>query len=298
MVAVDPTSGPRSSARYPFPLDRFQLEAIDALDAGHHVVVAAPTGSGKTVVAEYGIEATRRAGRRAFYTAPLKALSNQKFRDLRERYGAGNVGLLTGDNAIDGDAPVVVMTTEVLRNMIYAGLAGARRPRPRRARRGALPAGHLPRAGVGGGHRPPARRTCGWCACRRRSATRPSWRRGSRPSAGRRRRSSSCAGRCTSHDRYLVGDRTNDRLHFLETFEGGRPNPDAAAPRRLGRPRGRRPPRAAAAGQRPAGAVHAGAGRDDRPARAARPAAGDRVHLQPQPVRRGGPQRASPPGCA
>ena len=107
--------------RYPFPLDHFQLEAIDALDAGHHVVVAAPTGSGKTVVAEYGIEAMRRAGRRAFYTAPIKALSNQKFRDLRERYGDGNVGLLTGDNAIDGDAPIVVMTTEVLRNMIYAG---------------------------------------------------------------------------------------------------------------------------------------------------------------------------------
>ena len=106
---------------YPFPLDHFQLEALDALDAGHHVVVAAPTGSGKTVVAEYGIETTRRDGRRSFYTAPLKALSNQKFRDLRERYGVGGVGLLTGDNAIDGEAPVVVMTTEVLRNMIYAG---------------------------------------------------------------------------------------------------------------------------------------------------------------------------------
>ena len=107
-------------AAYPFALDRFQVEALDALDAGHHVVVAAPTGSGKTVVAEYGIETIRRDGRRAFYTAPLKALSNQKFRDLLQRYGPGQVGLLTGDNAIDGDAPVVVMTTEVLRNMIYA----------------------------------------------------------------------------------------------------------------------------------------------------------------------------------
>src|SRR5918996_4445501 len=106
-------------AGYPFGLDRFQLEALDALDAGRHVVVAAPTGSGKTVVAEYGIEATRRSGRRSFYTAPLKALSNQKFRDLTARYGPGNVGLLTGDNAVDGDAPIVVMTTEVLRNMIY-----------------------------------------------------------------------------------------------------------------------------------------------------------------------------------
>ena len=104
--------------RFPFPLDQFQVDAIDALDDGHHVVVAAPTGSGKTAVAEYGIEATRRDGRRAFYTAPLKALSNQKFRDLRDFYGAGQVGLLTGDNSIDGDASVVVMTTEVLRNML------------------------------------------------------------------------------------------------------------------------------------------------------------------------------------
>ena len=69
-------------ADYPFELDRFQTEALDAIDAGRHVVVAAPTGSGKTVVAEYGIETMRRRGRRAFYTAPLKALSNQKFRDL------------------------------------------------------------------------------------------------------------------------------------------------------------------------------------------------------------------------
>src|SRR4051812_3155604 len=106
-------------AHYDFPLDRFQLEAMDALDDGQSVLVAAPTGSGKTVVAEYGIEAALRAGRRAFYTAPIKALSNQKFHDLVGRYGPDRVGLLTGDNAINGDAPVVVMTTEVLRNMIY-----------------------------------------------------------------------------------------------------------------------------------------------------------------------------------
>src|SRR6476620_3966419 len=114
-------------ARYAFPLDAFQVQAIDALDAGQSVLVAAPTGSGKTVVAEYGIEAALRAGQRAFYTAPIKALSNQKFHDLVDRYGADRVGLLTGDNAINGDAPVVVMTTEVLRNMIYGRSAALAR---------------------------------------------------------------------------------------------------------------------------------------------------------------------------
>ena len=104
---------------YSFPIDRFQREAFDALDDGKHVVVAAPTGSGKTVVAEYGIDATIRDGKRAFYTAPVKALSNQKYRDLIALHGEDKVGLLTGDNSINGDAPIVVMTTEVLRNMIY-----------------------------------------------------------------------------------------------------------------------------------------------------------------------------------
>jgi len=108
------------TGHYDFPLDGFQLKAIDAIDDGRSVLVAAPTGSGKTVVAEYAIEAARRAGKRAFYTAPIKALSNQKYHDLVARYGADGVGLLTGDNAINGDAQVVVMTTEVLRNMIYA----------------------------------------------------------------------------------------------------------------------------------------------------------------------------------
>ena len=83
------------------------------------MLVAAPTGSGKTVVAEYAMARALAAGQRAFYTAPIKALSNQKFRDLVAVHGADNVGLLTGDNAINGDAPIVVMTTEVLRNMIY-----------------------------------------------------------------------------------------------------------------------------------------------------------------------------------
>jgi len=101
-------------------LDPFQLRACDALDRGHSVLVAAPTGSGKTLVAEYAIEAALERGAKAFYTTPLKALSNQKFADFTARYGRERVGLLTGDNTIQGEAPVVVMTTEVLRNMIYA----------------------------------------------------------------------------------------------------------------------------------------------------------------------------------
>src|SRR5437588_12783981 len=104
-----------------FTPDPFQLKAFDAVDAGHSVVVAAPTGSGKTAVAEYAVAKALAEGSKAFYTTPLKALSNQKYGDLVRRHGSDRVGLLTGDNAINGDAPVVVMTTEVLRNMIYAG---------------------------------------------------------------------------------------------------------------------------------------------------------------------------------
>lgn len=101
--------------------DGFQAEAFAALDRGDSVLVAAPTSSGKTLVAEYGIAATLEAGKRAAYTAPTKALSNQKLRELRSWLGSERVGLLTGDNVICPDADVVVMTTEVLRNMMYAG---------------------------------------------------------------------------------------------------------------------------------------------------------------------------------
>ena len=103
-----------------FPLDRFQREACDAIVRGDDVVVAAPTGSGKTIVAEYALATALRKQQRAFYTTPLKALSNQKFHDLVGLHGEEQVGLLTGDVAIHPDAPVVVMTTEVLRNMMYA----------------------------------------------------------------------------------------------------------------------------------------------------------------------------------
>src|SRR6266496_617575 len=107
------------AAQFPFDLDPYQRDAIDAVDRGVSVLVAAPTGSGKTVVAEYAIERALDRGGKAFYTTPLKALSNQKYGDLVARHGAGRVGLLTGDNAINSEAPVVVMTTEVLRNMLY-----------------------------------------------------------------------------------------------------------------------------------------------------------------------------------
>ncbi len=108
-------------ALYDFTFDDYQLEACRALADGHGVLLAAPTGSGKTVVGEFAVHLALAQGRKCFYTTPIKALSNQKYGDLVRRYSAAKVGLLTGDNSINGDAPVVVMTTEVLRNMLYAG---------------------------------------------------------------------------------------------------------------------------------------------------------------------------------
>ncbi|MDI6908363.1 DEAD/DEAH box helicase [Nocardioides sp.] len=108
-------------ALYGFDLDDFQVRSCQAIEAGRGVLVAAPTGSGKTIVGEFAIHLALQTGRKAFYTTPIKALSNQKYNDLVARYGPDQVGLLTGDNVVNGEAPVVVMTTEVLRNMLYAG---------------------------------------------------------------------------------------------------------------------------------------------------------------------------------
>ena len=103
-----------------FPLDEFQRKACQSVEAGHAVLVAAPTGAGKTVVGEFGIYLALQKGMKAFYTTPIKALSNQKYHDFVREYGEENVGLLTGDTSINAEAPIVVMTTEVLRNMLYA----------------------------------------------------------------------------------------------------------------------------------------------------------------------------------
>ncbi|MBL4846086.1 MAG: DEAD/DEAH box helicase [Planctomycetes bacterium] len=99
-------------------LDRFQQEALEGIARDEDVIVAAPTGSGKTLIAYYAIERALAAGKRAVYTAPIKALSNQKYRDLSEAY-PGKVGISTGDVSIDAHAPIVVMTTEIFRNTIF-----------------------------------------------------------------------------------------------------------------------------------------------------------------------------------
>src|SRR3984893_6836209 len=110
----------RFAAELRFSLDDFQQRACAALERGHGVLVCAPTGAGKTVVGEFAVHLALAAGGKCFYTTPLKALSNQKHTDLTSRYGRDLIGLLTGDMSVNADAPVVVMTTEVLRNMLYA----------------------------------------------------------------------------------------------------------------------------------------------------------------------------------
>ncbi len=117
---------PTLTELFPFPLDEFQLQAIAALDAGKSVVVCAPTGSGKTVIGEYALYRALGRGKRVFYTTPLKALSNQKVRDFQDKLSqlgvndaADCVGLITGDLVVNANAPIVVMTTEIFRNMLY-----------------------------------------------------------------------------------------------------------------------------------------------------------------------------------
>lgn len=131
MVNVDTMSGVEDSPQpgesnvlplhklFPFELDDFQRQAIAALDNDRSVVVCAPTGSGKTLIGEYAIYRALAHGKRVFYTTPLKALSNQKLRDFREKFGYDNVGLLTGDASVNRDSPILVMTTEIFRNMLY-----------------------------------------------------------------------------------------------------------------------------------------------------------------------------------
>jgi ATP-dependent RNA helicase HelY len=214
-------------ARYSFPLDDFQLRAIEALDAQESVLVAAPTGSGKTVVAEYGVATAVADGRRAFYTAPIKALSNQKFHDLRAVHGPAGVGLLTGDNAINADAPIVVMTTEVLRNMIYA-----RSPALHRLGVVVLDEVHYLQDAYRGPvweeviiHLPHEVRLICLSATVSNAEELADW-----ISTVRGPTAAVIEGRrpVQLENLYLIGDRTAERLHLLSTVVDGRPNPEAS----------------------------------------------------------------------
>jgi ATP-dependent RNA helicase HelY len=234
------------AAQLGFELDGFQRQALDALDAGGSVVVAAPTGSGKTVVAQYAVDLALAAGGKAFYTTPLKALSNQKYLELVRRHGPEAVGLLTGDNAINGSAPVVVMTTEVLRNMIYASsgtLAGLRYV--------ILDEVHYLQNAYRGPvweeviiHAPPGVDLVCLSATVSNAEELADWIRtvrGETTAVIEERRP------VALHDLYLLGDKSSESLLLLPTLLDGRPNPEAAAldsktlrhPGMRGRPRGR-----------------------------------------------------------
>ncbi len=109
------------SESFDFPLDEFQIQSLHCVEDGGGLLVAAPTGAGKTVVGEFAAFLAIEQGKKCFYTTPIKALSNQKFAEFVAKFGEDNVGLLTGDTNINSEAPILVMTTEVLRNMLYAG---------------------------------------------------------------------------------------------------------------------------------------------------------------------------------
>jgi ATP-dependent RNA helicase HelY len=214
-------------ASYGFPLDPFQIRALDALDAGRSVLVAAPTGSGKTVVGEYAVAKALAEGGRAFYTTPLKALSNQKFGELSARYGTERVGLLTGDNAINGGALVVVMTTEVLRNMIYAAS-----PALDALRTVVLDEVHYLQDRYRGSvweeviiHAPPEVTLACLSATVSNAEEVADWVqtvRGPTTAVIEERRP------VELNHLYMVGERDSEQLHLLPTFVRGLPNPEAA----------------------------------------------------------------------
>jgi ATP-dependent RNA helicase HelY len=209
-----------------FTLDPFQVRAIAALDAGRSVLVAAPTGSGKTVVAEHAVAKALAEGGKAFYTAPIKALSNQKYADLARVHGAHRVGLLTGDNAINGDASVVVMTTEVLRNMIYAGS-----PALRDLRYVVLDEVHFLQDAYRGPvweevmiHLDPSVRLVCLSATVSNAEELAEWIgtvRGPTEAVIEERRP------VELRNLYLVGDKQSQDLHLLPTLVDGKPNPEA-----------------------------------------------------------------------
>jgi ATP-dependent RNA helicase HelY len=227
---------------YDFELDDFQQRAVAALHAGESVLVAAPTGSGKTVVADHAVADALARGEKVFYTTPIKALSNQKFGDYVKLHGADRIGLLTGDNAINGDAPVVVMTTEVLRNMIYAAS-----PSLRGLRYVVLDEVHYLQDAYRGPvweeviiHLPREVRLVCLSATVSNAEELADWIstvRGPTTAVIEERRP------VELRHLYMAGDRTSDRVHLLPTLVDGRPNPEAArldadavrGPRRRGR---------------------------------------------------------------
>jgi len=211
---------------YPYPLDAFQLAAMDALDEGRSVLVTAPTGAGKTVVAEYAVHRALGERARAFYTTPLKALSNQKFGDLVRRHGAGQVGLLTGDNSINAQAPVVVMTTEVLRNMIHSERASL-------SRLGyvVLDEVHFLENPYRGGvweevilGAPSKVRLVALSATVANADDLAAWIGAVRGDTAIVRET---ARPVALHDLFAIGDRSAERVHLLPVFVEGRPNPKA-----------------------------------------------------------------------